>query len=139
MEMRVDIDADEYSKVLKGRQAHGVTTQLSSYDIPKVIGVESKDGDLHLYFEYVDNESEMLQTLHSGVRVKIGKHSGKVLGLEVDRDHDTVPQQLAKFISALAHLIHNAKRFNQKANYELAKAVFEKTVDPILAKSSTPR
>ncbi len=135
MEMRVVIDADDYRKVLSGHQDHGVTTQLSSYDIPKVIGVQSKDGALHLYFEYVDNEPETSQTLHSGVRVKIGKHSGKVLGLEVDRDHDNIREQLAKFIKALAYLGHNAKRFNQRVNYELAKAVFEKTVDPFLAKS----
>ena len=136
MENRVVINANDYWSLLTGRHEKGANTQLSSYDIPKVIGVESKDGTLHVHFEYVDNEEPVkLEALHSGVRVKVGKHSGKVLGLEVDRDHDDIRELFVKLTNALGFMGDHAKKFNQKANYELAKAVFEKNSDPLLAKS----
>ncbi|MBX3334867.1 MAG: hypothetical protein KF876_12130 [Nitrospira sp.] len=135
MEKRIAINADDYAKILKGREAKGSSfTELSPYDIPKVIGVEMKDGRLHVHFEYVDNEPESSVVLESGVRVKLGKHSGKMLSLEVDKDDNSFRDLAEKVAKALSHFRHNAKKFNQKANYDLTDAVFEKNREPLLVK-----
>ena len=66
-----------------------VSTQLSPHDVPIAIrggAVGNKCGDklFVIEFRYLDDEPWRLESRTDGIHVRVGKHSGRLYGIEID-------------------------------------------------------
>jgi hypothetical protein len=63
-----------------------VTVQLSPHDVPcGVRGSVIADRKFLVEFRYIDDEAWRLEPHSEGIAVRVGKHSGRLYGVEINR------------------------------------------------------
>lgn len=83
-------------------------------------------------FGYLDNEDWSLEQQSEHAWVRVGKHSRRVYGLEIDLEtinEQSVGQQVsvpAVVERAFDDLVNDTKRFTRDANYKAAKTIFKR-------------
>ena len=106
--------------------------ELAGYDIPRSASscFDESTGILRIDFEYIDTEPEREAKLTDHVSVRLGRNSGKILGLVIEaKKHGisevrvSISNALEEVDQALGEKIPHLKRFNQQANYRLVKSV----------------
>ncbi len=131
---RVTIKAEEYELVGSESQ-RGLRIELSPYDLPREVETryDKEAGVLHIDFQYVDQEEAVQKEMRNSLKMKVGKHSGKILGFEIpvtERNIRKVEVQLDEAIDSALQTLH---RFNQKANYRVVKSILDRKREPIFA------
>ena len=122
MEKRVTVDLPEATESNSAPLEDGLkpeSIRLAVYDIPlEVVYDERPDGRLKIGFVYPDNEESVARNVDPEVSFRIGKHSGKIIGIDLAAGLDPL-----KRIGLLTHRIHQSipalTRVNQRLNYRL--------------------
>jgi len=123
----ITLKSEDY-QVIGRKTDHGYSIELSAYDIPQEVkvGYIQKDGILHIDFTYLDNEESISKDLSSKSRMKVGKHSGKILGFELEVEKyeiNTVNLTLQRAVEAE---IQKVKPFNQRANFQVIRSILDR-------------
>lgn len=128
----IQIQADDY---LTSHRARGLALRLSTYDIPRSARAEfdEKAGVLHILFDYIDHEPSRTQRLTAAEHtcVKVGKHSGKILGFEISTEKYKIKEVLVMVGKALEDQIPHLSRYNEQENYRFVNTVLEKLGPPL--------
>jgi hypothetical protein len=80
----ITLQPQEYQLI--GRETDGGTSiELSAYDIPREVEgrYDPRRGVFHINFAYLDNEEPVSRDMDGKLRIKVGKHSGKLFGFEI--------------------------------------------------------
>jgi hypothetical protein len=98
---------------------------------------EKESGVLRLDFNYVDQEEAISKEVGHGLRMKVGKHSGKILGFDFDVEEHNINKIQLKAIQEVDQVIDAAlpklRKFNQLANYRIVRSILDRKREPILA------
>jgi hypothetical protein len=102
--------------------------------VPREFGVEGtfdKDGILHIFFRYLDQEEAVTKVISSKLRMKLGKHSGKILGFEVETTKHDIKEITLNIDQAIQRELPRLTKFNQRANFEVIKSVIDRHRDAL--------
>lgn len=119
-----------------GRETdHGYSLELSAYDIPREVKAtyDQPGGILHIDFVYLDNEESVPKNLSATLRMKVGKHSGKILGFELEVEKYEIHTVNLTLQRAVEAEIPKMKPFNQRANFQVIRSILERQQSRIFA------
>lgn len=139
---RAIIKAEEYQLIGK-ESGRGVSIELSPYDMPREVEgrFDKEEGVLHIDFKYLDQEEALLKKIGDSLKMKVGKHSGKILGFEVSVTEHNIKKVELMTVQQMDEAIDNAipdlPRFNQRANYKVVKSILDQKRGPIFASLAT--
>jgi len=130
----VTIRAEEYATE-KQQIGKKLLIELSPYDIPSEVKgeLDKESGIFHVYFLYPDKEDSISRDLNEKLSIKVGKHSGKILGFEVKAAKYDINELALTIVSAVDQQIETLEKFNQKENYKLIRSVVDRERNPIFS------
>jgi hypothetical protein len=109
--------------------------RLSVYDIPKAVTArEAGEGLWRIDFVYPDDEEEELQPEDGPVRLRTGRHSGKIMGLDV-RVRDHAIERIDLLVQKVRQNLPRLNRPNQRLNYQLIENVLREKGEELFANS----
>jgi hypothetical protein len=131
---RVTIKAEEY-QLVGSESDRGVSIELSPYDLPREVeaSFDKHAGVLHLTFKYVDEEEAVSKEMRHSLKMKVGKHSGKILGFEIPVTERNIKKVELQLDEAIDSALPTLRRFNQKANFKVVKSILDRKRDPIFS------
>ncbi len=142
--MPTEIRIEKYVTEAKTR---GLGLHLSSYDVPRTgkVDFDKRTGVLNIEFEYIDQEPVIDGEQIDHIYVKVGKNSGKIIGIaipvqkyKIGEVRLTVSNALEAVDRALEQKISKLKRFNQRENYELVRSVLNQNRSVMEATAAAP-
>jgi uncharacterized protein YuzE len=98
--------------------------------------LDKSTGVFHIFFKYLDQEEAIPKKLDDEITLKVGKNSGKILGLEIQVHKRGVHQIALQIKKAVQSEIPNLRKFNQRANYEVVSSVLDHKRDSIFSESA---
>ncbi len=133
---RMMIRAEEYR--LQGTESgKGYSIQLSPYDMPKEVEArfDKDSGTFHILFRYLDEEEAVTKEISETLRMRVGKHSGKILGFEIEVARLNIKAialvTVQQVDQAIESELPRLTKYNQKANYRVVRSVIDKNQEPI--------
>ena len=121
------------SNLRENEPGHGYSIQLSYFDMPQEVEgkLDKTKGIFHITFHYPDKEEGRLKPLSSGVQMNVGKHSGKILGFEVEIKKSDIREVSLR----IPQMVHDASskitKINQKKNYSIVQKVLNEFKEPL--------
>lgn len=80
----IKLDMRQLSRGYSEKVGSHLEFRLSAYDIPQAVSCSSPEpGKLRIKFLYLDNEDAVPSTAQEGVEIFVGKHSGKILYIDI--------------------------------------------------------
>lgn len=135
---RVIIREEDYRP--QGKESgRGLVIELSPYDMPREVETKyDKDsGVLRLDFKYVDQEEALNKDAGPGLKMRVGKYSGKILGFEFSASEQNIKKvklvAIQQVDMAIDNALPNLQKFNQRANYKVVRSILDRKREPILA------
>jgi len=129
----VKIKAEEY---VTTTDDDGIKLSLSPYDVPREIkpAYNNATGILSIDFIYIDEEKPHPQTqgILDSVTMRVGQHSGKILGFDIDTRRYRNLTEICFEISHIAATTPGLK-FNQRENYRVVGSILNANKDAIWA------
>jgi len=132
----VRLDVQQFSKP-KRLKSHGVEINvvMSPYDVPEAVrgNFDQVLKQFVIEFRYIDDEPVKREKHGEHIALRIGRHSGRLYGIEVDvnaMEADAVglhvqlpkaPEVSAAVIQAINTLAHKPAKQPRQENYEVAK------------------
>ena len=139
----IEIDASTLDLSLDEPYSDGVHIRLfvSPYDVPEAVRGRFDDdsGKFVIEFRYLDTETWKLEEEDKFVSLRVGKHSQRLHGIEVD-----VEEAEASYVSlAITAIDHQAARAANQAhkNYRIIKELIDRLtpqIFPAAAASQAP-
>lgn len=129
----VALRAEDYQQVGQ-ESSEGYSVELSSYDIPREISIEADAGHVvRIYFKYaaVEEAAEQNKELTEHIRMSVGKHSGKILCIEIDSAGFDSKQTAVAIRRHLNDMIPSLAKFNQRANYKVISSVLDRNMEAV--------
>lgn len=129
----VKITASEYTtSQQEGDPTKGLSIRLSPLDIPlEIKGSLLNDGVFHIDFVYPDKEESTSRVFNEQVSVKIGKHSGKILGLEIKFLKHDIKEMLLTLDAAVKKELPRLAKYNERENYRLINRLVQAHREPL--------
>ena len=123
------------------RKIRGVDIDLviSPYDIPEAVRGEY-DKNLRRFvieFRYMSDEPWEYDKYDSGIALRIGRHSGRLYGIEVDvhaldAQRINLRMTVEKAVAnAINRLVHQSEKIQRRENYEIAKEAIQEKQNEI--------
>lgn len=125
----------------ENRSGVEITMLISPYDFPNAVRGEfdSAGGCLRIEFRYIQTEDCETRDLDEYVRIRVGKNSGRIYGIEVDVARlkaGQVTLSLGRVVTgALSDLADRPKRRVKEDNLSFARKVLESHPDLFEARS----
>jgi hypothetical protein len=125
----------------KTEQAGGmqITVELSPYETPKgLLGkYDQSRGEFSIEFRYIDHEPCRSESVHDGIRLTRGRHTGKLLTIAIPVDkapHDTtcVIELKTKIIRALEEEFSINNNLEFELNLDAAKSVINEELSELV-------
>jgi hypothetical protein len=67
------------------------------------------------------------------LNVKIGKHSGKILGFEIEAAKHNIQELALTIETAVEKELPRLEKFNERENYKLIRSLLQRHKEPIFA------
>jgi len=140
---RVELLADDF---VNETQTRVLGLHLSTFDVPRrgFAEFDPQSGVLAIRFQYIDQEPESTKTLTDHITAKVGKHSGKIIALDIKMAEYnfgevrmTVSKALDDVNRVLGERVSSLKRFNERDNYKLVQSVIHQQ-RPIVESAAAP-
>ena len=133
---RVIIKAEEY-RLIGTESDKGYSIELSPYDMPREVegSFDKESGVFHILFKYLDREEAVIKEISESLKMKLGKYSGKILGLEIEVRKGNIREIALVTVQEIDRAIEvelpRLKKYNEKANYKVVKSVIHRNREPI--------
>ena len=113
----------------------GLFVSLSAYDVPRSLSAEMDKATktLRVVFHYLDNEDDDKKKIDDNLTFVVGKHSGKLLAIELRNVAHPIPDITLQFSKGVAQQLERATRDNQRLNYRLIEKVLDRNLAPLLS------
>jgi hypothetical protein len=129
-----------------------ITVRMSPYDVPEAVRgyYDQALQRFVIEFRYIGDEPLKQEQQGEYITLRIGRHSGRLYGIEVDADamkaravsvnfenRLRVPQVSAAILKAIDTLSHHPQKRSRHENYEVAKDAITQKQDQIFASFAT--
>src|ERR1700687_2162093 len=106
-------------------ETNALIVKLSDLDIPQEISaVEDDNGILRIRFIYPDKEESLLREGDELVNWRIGRYSGKLIGLDVKVQENKIGL-IGLLVERIKKRIPSLRQINQRQNYRIVQEVLE--------------
>jgi len=123
----ITLRPEEYQLI--GRETdRGSSIELSAYDIPREVEgrYDQRRGVFHINFAYLDDEESVSRDLDGTLRMKVGKHSGKIFGFELKVSKYEFNRVILTLQQAVDAEIRRPRPFNQRANLKVIRSILDR-------------
>ena len=130
----VRLDAEKLNTPqLQAIRGVNITVRMSPYDVPEAVrGYYDKvQRRFVIEFRYIDDEPLQKKQKGEHITLRIGRHSGRLYGIEVDID--AMKSQAVDLNQAIDSLASLPRKRSRHENYEIAKKAITEKKDEIFA------
>jgi hypothetical protein len=126
------------SDVRSSETDKGILIELSPYDIPRTVKgtFDKQAGVFHIDFEYPDKEESQSRSFNHKLNIKVGKHSGKILGFEIKVAKFDIKEIALTIQAAVDEQLPRLEKFNERENYKLVSSLVQRHKEPLFAELS---
>lgn len=124
MTKKIQLHAQDY---MTDSNKRGLLLQLSVYDVPRLLtsDFDEKTGVLKIEFQYLDQEPARTEDLQNHLSLRVGKESGKIIGIDVPVEKFRIEEVLIGISHRLRDRADALPRQNQRSNYEFVSSVLD--------------
>lgn len=128
--------ADFADPGFRGGDSQEIPVRLSGFDVPRFVRAYREGDVLSIRFDYLDEE-EGVPGHHNGMKILVGKESGKLLALEISGFAGKDVREIAVEISrGIKEQLMEARRENQRLNYRAIDRYLQNNTAALLVPAS---